>query len=190
MVNRSERLKLCAILTELYDNRLSGDDFCDKLTDIEPGDDAALEMVVLWLFDEWEPEWPTSKSFDIDHPPFRVRRQLALFRRFLLSEEPYKWPDDAYSVDGFPMLRLLAAGLSVSAAMLTVIPALHDIRIAPFALAFVSLAGWLISRERSANQRDANRVYARAARYGDPEWWPFLSGEAYTAAGPSRRWTA
>ena len=186
MVNRSERRKLCAIMTELCDGRMSGHDFCDKLTDIEPGNDSALEMVVLWLFDEWEPEWPSSRQFDLDDPPYRVRRQLALFRRFLLSEEPYKWPDDAYTVDGFPMLRLLAAGLSCSAAMVTVTLALHNISVIPYALASTSLAAWLTVRERSANQRDAKRVYARASRFGNPEWWPFLSGEAYQAARLSR----
>jgi hypothetical protein len=187
MVYRSERRKLCVIMTELCDERISGNDFCDELTDIEPGDDSALEMVVGWLFDEWEPEWPTSRQFDLDNPPFRVRRQLALFRRFLLSEEQYKWPDDAYTVDGFPTLRLLAAGLSCSAAMVTITISLHHLGIVPFALAFSWLAGWLIVRERSANQRDADRVHARASRYGDPEWWPFLNGEAYRSAGSSRR---
>lgn len=186
MVNRRERSKLCALMTGLCDQRISGKEFFNTLVDIEPDDDSTLELVIVWLLDAWDPEWPWENRFDHDDPPYRIRRQMALFRRLLLSELPYQWPEDAYLIDGYPMIRLWSAGLSISAAMLTIPVALNHFEVAPFAIAFTLLAVWLLRRERYANQRDWDRTYSRATEFGEPEWWPFLNGESFHAAGPSR----
>lgn len=185
MVNQSERNKLCALVTDLCDKRLSGDDFFDKLLMSHAGDDSALEMVIEWLLDTWDPEWPRSRGFDAADPPYRIQRQMTLFRRFLLSGEPYKWPNDNF-VDAFPMLRLWATGLTVSAVMVTLTISLHHHWLAPVAIACGALAGWLILREPAASERDSARAWNRASAYGDPKWWPFLNGKVYHAAGPSR----
>lgn len=186
MVNRSGRLKLCRVMTEICDKRISGDDFFDALVAIEPGSDSILESTVAWLLDAWDPEWPFPNRFDTDDPPYRIRRQMALFRRFLASESPYKWLEDAFYIDAYPTLRLWSTGLSISAAMLTFGYSGHDPRAVPFAAAFVMLAGWLLYRERHASQRDAERMKARASEHGNPHWWPFLNGQEFHAAGPSR----
>ena len=161
------------------------DEFVDNLFKIDAGDDSILQMVNEWLLDKWDPEWPRSRGFDAADPPYRIQRQMALFRRFLLCGEPYKWPNSSF-VDALPMLRLWATGLTVSAVMVTLTISVQHHWVAPLALVCVALATWLRRRRRRGRIPAPRPRSRRAVRRSAALQWR-SSFDARGSGGIGRR---
>jgi hypothetical protein len=147
-------------------------------------DDFTLEDVVIWLLEWFDPDF-SKPDFDRDNPPFRIRRQLALFRRFLLSAEPYRWPAHAWGTNS-GCLRLVVTGVACSVSIFAVPLAAFDSRAAAVAAFSIAFAAWMLIRERRASEQDWLRAQAHARQFGDPEVWPFLTANDFRRAGPSR----
>jgi hypothetical protein len=185
-IHRDGRQTVARLMTDLCDAKISGREFLNGMENIEHWGDPALEMAVDWTFDTFLPDFQRLK-FDSDHPPYRIRRQFALFRRFLLGYASYQWPPEAFRFDSWPTLRLLAAGVACAGVLLGIGSAIAFPVLVPLTLFFFVLSTWLLGREKAASQTDQDRLYARARQFGDPEAWPFLTFSEFRKVGPARR---
>jgi hypothetical protein len=186
VINRDGRLAVARLMTDLCNKKISGREFVKGMEDSYCWGDPALEAAVDWTLDKFLPELERLK-FDRDHPPYHVRRQFALFRRFLLGNASYNWTDDAFRIDCWPTLRLLAAGIACSGVLLGIGTAVAFPILIPLTLSLLLLSAWLLGREKMASQADQDRAYARARQFGDPEAWPFLTFADFRQVGPARR---
>lgn len=179
------RHQVAKLLTDYSCRKLSGDEFVNEILEVPYSKDKNVDLVMEWIYEKFEPAFGKPR-FDINNPPYEIRRQLALFRRFLLSNEPYRWPRNAGG-SNFGFLRLLITGIACSVVLLTLPMAAFDFRAAIVAILSAALAAWMYLREGRACERDRRRAQQHARQFGDPEMWPFLTVNHFRRAGPSRR---
>ncbi len=185
-INEAGRQAVARLMTELCDAKISSTEFVNAVCDLRPQGDRCLDMVLEWITDTFEPDLG-SPGFDLNRPPLAIHRQLALFRRFLLSGADYRWPKKAFRIDAWPTLRLWTAGIACAGILLLLPLAVAFPSTAPLWVLSVLLAMWILLREKAASKADVERINNRARHHGDPNAWPFLSFSEFRQAGPSRR---
>jgi hypothetical protein len=188
-IDLSGRLTAAQLMTDLCDARINGRDFVKAVEGVGYKGDGNLDMVVESIVDTFDPDLDTP-GFDIDNPPYSIRRQFALFRRFLLARSEYQWPKHAFGFDAWPTVRLLATGIVCAAVFFSLPLAVAFPATIPLAISLMLLAAWLLRREKRETQLDWERQRQRAREFGNPDAWPFINFKDFRSAGSARRlWT-
>src|SRR3990172_9847282 len=106
-IDLSGRMTVAQLMTDLCDGRIDGREFVTAVETVGYQGDRNLDVVVDWIVDAFDPDLGTP-NFDVHKPPYSIRRQFALCRRFLLARADYQWPKHAFRSDGWPYFRLIA----------------------------------------------------------------------------------
>jgi hypothetical protein len=184
-IDLSGRVAVAQLITDLCDARINGREIVKAIERVGYKGDRNLDLVVEWIVDTFDPDL-AAPGFDIDTPPYWVRRQFALFRRYLLARAEYQWPKGAFPFDVWPAVRLLTAGIVCFGVIFSLSLAVAFAAMIPFAIGLTLLAAWLLRREKRQSQLDWERQRLRAKQFGNPDAWPFVTLKDFRAARPSR----